>query len=268
MRLNSNYAEFNKWLLDLGEGKLGEKLDIPEHFLTSQEDLITFAFGQSLATSSIRDFCSSAILCPKNEDTFALNEHILNLHNTSEVHEFLSVDQVESDDPTATNLYPTEFLNSITPSGFPLHKLKLKLNTPVILLRNLSVEDKLTNGTRMIVHNIQRNIIACRLIDQGELTERLCFIPRIDFISNGVDTPIPFRRRQFPIRVCFAMTINKSQGQTLDRVGLYLRTPCFTHGQLYVAFSRVRAPDKIKVCLLNDKDVSSTTNVVFTEIFE
>lgn len=54
------------------------------------------------------------------------------------------------------------------------------------------------------------------------------------------DLPFTLRRIQFPIRLAFLVTINKSQGQTFDRVGIFLPSPVFTHGQLYVAFSHVR----------------------------
>ena len=67
-------------------------------------------------------------------------------------------------------------------------------------------------------------------------------IPRISL--SPTDSPLPFklRRRQFPIRLAFAITINKSKAQTHSRVGLYLPRPCFSHGQLYVAFSRCGFP--------------------------
>lgn len=70
------------------------------------------------------------------------------------------------------------------------------------------------------------------------------------------------------------MTINKSQGQTFNKVGIFLRGPVFTHGQLYVAASRVRSFDSLKfyICegkeqghLANDDRVFSK-NIVYTEV--
>ncbi|KAG6706177.1 hypothetical protein I3842_07G211900 [Carya illinoinensis] len=59
----------------------------------------------------------------------------------------------------------------------------------------------------------------------------------------------PFKRTQFPIRLSFAMTINKSQGQTLDFVGIYLPQPVFSHGQLYVALSRAKTASTLRILL-------------------
>ena len=78
---------------------------------------------------------------------------------------------------------------------------------------------------------------------------------------------MPFQpsRRQFPVRLAFAMTINKSQGQTFDRIGVYLPQPVFSHGQLYVAFSRVRRMEDVCVMLERD-DAGVTRNVVYREL--
>ena len=66
------------------------------------------------------------------------------------------------------------------------------------------------------------------------------------------------------------MTINKSQGQTLSRVGLYLPRPLFRHGQLYVVISRVKTKRRLKILILDeDGNVTNTTkNIVYKEIFE
>lgn len=62
--------------------------------------------------------------------------------------------------------------------------------------------------------------------------------------------PFQFKRKQFPIRLSFAMTVNKSQGQTIPNVGVYLPAPVFSHGQLYVAMSRATARTNIKILAL------------------
>jgi ATP-dependent DNA helicase PIF1 len=76
-------------------------------------------------------------------------------------------------------------------------------------------------------------------------------------------------RRQFPIKVCYAMTINKSQGQTLTNVGVYLKKHVFTHGQLYVAISCVKNKQGLNI-LIENKDGTcgdKTKNIVYHEIF-
>ncbi|KHJ78541.1 hypothetical protein OESDEN_21837 [Oesophagostomum dentatum] len=129
-----------------------------------------------------------------------------------------------------------------------------------MLLRNLDVADGLCNGTRLRVETLGRFVLGCRFIC-GNRKNQLALIPRID---NYWEKDIPFhlRRRQFPVRVAFAMTINKCQGQSFTRVGLYLPEDVFSHGQLYVAFSRVRTQQGLKV----QSPTSSIKNVVYQEV--
>ena len=78
-------------------------------------------------------------------------------------------------------------------------------------------------------------------------------VPRIPLEPKDSDYPFRWTRRQFPIRPAFAMTINKSQGQTIrGRVGVFLPEPVFSHGQLYVVASRVVHPDNIRFCVLHN----------------
>ena len=81
---------------------------------------------------------------------------------------------------------------------------------------------------------------------------------------NPSDNTLPFEmiRKQFPIKVAYAMSINRSQGQTLQKVGIFLPQNVFTHGQLYVALSRVSSSNNIFISSTN----LFTRNIVYKEI--
>ena len=80
--------------------------------------------------------------------------------------------------------------------------------------------------------------------------------------------PFDWQRRLFPLRICFAMTINQSQGQTLKRAGIYLAHAVFAHGQLYVAASRVSHPDNIRFALRHFPKSCLTKNIVYKAAIE
>jgi hypothetical protein len=103
---------------------------------------------------------------------------------------------------------------------------------------------RLCNGTRLVIKKLMKNVVEATILN-GKFRGENILLPRIPIIPT--DVPIQFKRLQFPIRLAFAMTINKSQGQTMSVCGLDLSTPCFSHGQLYVACSRVGKPSSLFV---------------------
>jgi ATP-dependent DNA helicase PIF1 len=159
---------------------------------------------------------------------------------------YASADSVMESEDTNPNLFPVEFLNSLNLNGVPVHELKLKKGMPVILLRNLDTRKGLCNGTRLIVRELLNNVIDCEVVTGISKGHRV-FIPRITCTSLSKQLPFTLKRRQFPIQPCFAMTINKSQGQSIGKVGIFLGSPVFSHGQLYVALSRCKNWNCIKV---------------------
>jgi ATP-dependent DNA helicase PIF1 len=111
--------------------------------------------------------------------------------------------------------------------GKPPHNLQLKVGSPVILLHNLNPL-RLYNGRRLVIKKLMKNVIEAIILN-GKFRSENILLPRIPIIPT--DAPIQFKRLQFSIRLAFAMTINKSEGQTMSVCGLDLSTSCFSYGQ-------------------------------------
>ena len=107
-------------------------------------------------------------------------------------------------------------------------------------------------------------VLKCRILG-GKYAGKVVFIPRIT-IDPSEEMPVNLYRRQFPVRLAFVMTINKSQGQSIINVGIDLRSPVFSHGQLYVALSRCTSSNRIKVVFPEDSNTTNTSNIVYKEV--
>ncbi|CAN1146786.1 ATP-dependent DNA helicase PIF1 [Linum perenne] len=189
-----------------------------------------------------------------------------------EVHTYFIADSLATTGSNKEALdieYPLEFLNSLSFNGVPEHDLKLKPFCTVMLLRNLNPSVGLCNGTRILLTDLGNHLLR-GIIVGGAMEGTVVAIPRIVLDVKDTKWLFILKRRQFPIRLCYAMTINKSQGQTLDQVGLYLPKPVFTHGQLYVAVSRVRSAAGLHIVLGNEESARQdvTRNIVYDEILE
>jgi len=211
-------------------------------------------------------FSQRVILAARNVDVDAVNNDVVKkLSNNSKL--YASADNAFNDAGVVNDTIPNEYLNTITVPGMPLHETILKLNCPIILLRNLDRHEGLCNGTRMVITAMAERVIEAQILT-GTHAGKKAFIPRISLdtsMSSGLGFVL--RRRQLPIRLAFSMSINKAQGQSLDRVGIYLNNPVFAHGQLYVALSRCTDCRNLRILLPSNID-RRTPNIVYQDVIE
>ncbi|GJT02293.1 DNA helicase [Tanacetum coccineum] len=245
-------AVFAQWLLDIGNGNIGipddsdqentSWVDIPDEYCIPNDDngltnLINFIYDDdTLHHPSAQKLQEKAIICPKNDMTDVINNKILSLLTTT-TRTYLSYDEAiphGHDGGEVELLYPKEYLNSLSFTGLPPHKLTLKVGAPIMLLRNINITGGLCNGTRLIVSQLLPKVIEARIITGTKINQKV-FIPRIPLTMKDPRTPFIFKRKQFPVKVCYAMTINKAQGQSLKKIGVHLPEPVFGHGQLLMA---------------------------------
>ena len=101
----------------------------------------------------------------------------------------------------------------------------------------------------------------------GDRAGQMVYIPRITLCCDG-KYPFDLHMHQFPLVLAFAMTVNKAQGQTLERLGIDLTKDVFSHGQLYVALSRVRSWNSLRIRLLETNNERKVMNVVYREVID
>ena len=277
MRLNTHVEEeanFARWQLQIGHGEHTDEaynITLPDHLCCPEntvDSLIDTLYPNIHIPNHPDQYFSERIIlsCLNNEVNKLNNTILAKFPGPAQV--FHSVDfiptseQTGGDDPLLN--YPVEYLNEIDCGSLPLAKLTLKIGCPVMILKNLDAANGVCNGSRGILTRHSNRVLEVRLLT-GEHAGQTVFIPRVANQASEENVSFRFTRRQFPIKVCFIMIINKSQGQSVKFVGLDLRTPVLTHGQFYVAVSRVTSVSNIKAIWNEKNREAKSKNVVYKE---
>jgi hypothetical protein len=222
-RTTGSEKEFSDWLFEVGDGRSDASISLlTSCFSSTQDPVEQLCCDININTVTARQLNGRAMLSVTNKDYLEMNK-VLD-HMPGEETIYKSVDTVANQEPSDHPAYPEEFLNSLIPTGMRPHELKLKVGAVIMLLRNLMPSLGLCSGTRLSIKRLQRHKVEACVIDVLNLDTVL--IPRIPLIPSDTNMPFKFKRRQFPIRLAFSMTMNKSQGQTFDKI-------CFSFRNLY-----------------------------------
>ncbi|XP_076918697.1 uncharacterized protein LOC143579202 [Bidens hawaiensis] len=185
---------FSSWLLAVGNGTIGtpapedsqdtKLIDIPTRYLipfdeNALSNLINFIYDtDTLQNPSPATLSRKAIVCPTNETTHQINTIVHNMCPGTSI-SYLSTDSIIPSASTQVDthaLYPSEYLNMLNFNGLPPHRLELKTNSPIFLLRNLNPTDGLCNGTRLIVTKLLPRIIEAKIMTGNRIGHRV-YIP-------------------------------------------------------------------------------------------
>ncbi|CAN1162453.1 hypothetical protein LINPERHAP2_LOCUS24514 [Linum perenne] len=182
---------FSQWVLSVSHGQQIQAI------IASVYPDFTRSF------SSVDYVKSCAIVTPTNAIVSEINDFMLN-QIPGELQTYFSADSLTTTGSNKEALemeYHIEFLNSLSFNGIPEHDLKLKPFSTVMLLRNLNPLVGLCNGTQILLTNLGNHLLQ-GLIVGGTMKDSVVAIPR----------------RQFPVRLCYAMTIKKVKVKRLIKL--------------------------------------------------
>jgi hypothetical protein len=266
----SRVAQYH--MVDLYSRSLTVKLPIL-NYLKDQKEAINFVFpnlinkNTNTINSEEETSDKSAILCATNENVDEWNEAIQQLNPNPEkiLSSIDAFDYVDDPKNILKQMINEDVLNRYHKTGVPKHNLKLKVGDICFIMRNLLKKDGLTNNTRVKIISIQQYSIKVCTIDT--LIPKYFIIPRITFkVTLPYGRSFTMIRKQFPLQLAYAMTYNKSQGQELKRCLVDIRSPPFVHGHLYVALSRIRFYNDIRI-FCADENIQNNSIVIKNYIY-
>jgi len=274
-----------RYLLNIGSGKEKVYDEIGDDMIRIPNDLVSTA-------TNLKQFCSwvfddfkknykmkkyykgRAVLSPRNVDVDEINSIMFDQNpETSRTYAAKNTCLERKN----REFYTDQIMNEVNMPGFPKSKLELKPYTPIILLRNLDTKRGLANGTKLLVDKLGKFTVVATILNGNEKhIGNSVILFRVKLEPKEGTIAFKMVRFQFPICIAFGFTTNKVQGQTCNKVGLYLPKPVFSHGQLYVAMSRCGMRINFRIFVVNGKNQGVfmghegvyTKNIVWKEVFQ
>ncbi|XP_051165711.1 uncharacterized protein LOC127284358 [Leptopilina boulardi] len=169
MRALPEEKDFIEFLLSVGNGSTNDDNDIiklPERIIAPRNaDIVQDTYAEVIRNKRFDELSQFAILSARNADVDEINKRVVQLLDSAGETKFTSIDSTENcGNDNNTEVILPEYLHSLSPPSLPPYELKLRINTVVILIRNLSINEGLCNGTRLLIKGLSNNLLQCEIL--------------------------------------------------------------------------------------------------------
>ena len=235
-------------------------------FFTDYQSALNYLYPSGFNSPELH---KRAILCSTNELVAEWNFKVQSLNPSHPIHLVAKTKPKSHDDPSGelSGMLTEDVCCSYEDNSVPDHILTLKVGDVCLVVRTLSRKDHLANNTRVRILEVREKLVKIETI--SDLTPRVFLVPRINFTVKSKFGGFEITRTQFPLRLAYAITYNKSQGQTIPTSLIDIRSCPFTHGHLYVAMSRAEDVDQTAFFCFEsqvEEGAVTVTNVVYPEL--
>jgi hypothetical protein len=245
----ASHPEFCNFLENVGNGNINQ-VQVPAASRVSNiSELIFRVYGDDMTVvSSMRHLIMAFTLQTCNEINNACMAKI-------QADTLLASACDDTKDNRHPELYTDDYLASLPLHGVPPSTLPLKVGARYMIIKNYSPETGACNGTLCELLDCSRHLCQVK-IQSGIHAGRVVLLPRCSCHVSRENSGLPFEftRVQFPMIPAYCVSVHKSQGQSLSRVGLIIDQDSFAHGQVYTALSRTSGWDSIYVLMSSDDD--------------
>ncbi|XP_029670107.1 ATP-dependent DNA helicase PIF1-like [Formica exsecta] len=185
MRVLPEETEFAKFILDLGDGILNDSNDniqLPDYCIAPiSADIVEDIYGDLIQNKEFNKMAKCAILSARNADVEEINKRVVELLDISEERIYTSTDSTENcgDNCDINEVLLPEYLNTLSPSSLPSYELRLRPNCIIMLIRNLSINEGLCNGTRLMIIELADHLLKCKILTGDKVGD-------IVFLNPGI----------------------------------------------------------------------------------